>query len=499
MSAADSSPVDGTAAHDVSVAEALASARPGRQAAVEERLRLLVRTLGEQPAPDVPALVGQAEQLLRGAPADRIWLAFSVIAARLPRHDTMAALLRTARLDGPSRVLLIALKRARPGTVRVVLDGVTCDVHHTAATDSVSGIQRVVRSVAARWAADHEIELVRWTDDWKAMCSLTATERHRMLGEEVADAPTEIVVPWRSTHLVPELAADAERATRLLALAKYSGNRVGSIGHDCIPLTSPGSTRPGMVGDFAFYLAACREADRVAVTSEASAAEYSGWQAMLSGVRQDGPTIEIARLPVTAREPSPEALVRARRKLGVLSAPMVLVVGSHEPRKNHLAVLQAAELLWREGVSFTLTLVGSGAWRSEVYDTTVEELRGVGRPIVSIRGVPDEELWAGLRLAHCTLFPSLNEGFGLPVAESLAAGTPVITTGYGSTRDIVAPDGIPLGGLLVDPRDDHDIARAMRTMLTDAATYERLKAETAQHRLGDWDTYAADVWRVLVG
>ncbi len=163
---------------------------------------------------------------------------------------------------------------------------------------------------------------------------------------------------------------------------------------------------------------------------------------------------------------------------------MVLVVGSHEPRKNHLAILHAAELLWREGLRFTLTLVGAASWKAEEFYEVIGDLQGAGRPVHSVRGLPDTQLWAAARAGSLHCVPLAQRGFGLPVAESLAAGTPVITSNFGSTRDILAPDGVPLGGLLVDPRDDHAIVDALRTMLTDREAYDRMKAETAKHELG---------------
>ena len=92
------------------------------------------------------------------------------------------------------------------------------------------------------------------------------------------------------------------------------------------------------------------------------------------------------------------------------------------------------------------------------------------------------------------VFPSLNEGFGLPVAEALASGTPVVTSGYGSMAEIAA-DG---GALLVDPRDDRSIAAAMRTVLTQPAERARLAAEARRRPARTWDDYAAGVWSTLV-
>lgn len=494
-------PVVPTAAQaEERVARALRSLDRERRDEAKERMRLLVETLGETPADTVPELVSQVGRLLADGRPDRMWLARSVLSGRLPGIEQMSVLLRKTRLEGAWPALLPSLRRAQPGRVRVVVGGITCDIHHTAATDYMSGIQRVVRSVAVRWAVDHDIHFLGWAEDLRSLRYLGVKDHRRIFGTDPGERETsaDIVVPWAGTHLVPELAADPGRNARLMALAKYSGNKVGQIGYDCIPLTTASSVAPGMVGNFARYLATCREVDRIVAISEAAASEYRGWRGMLAGVRSAGPEVGVATLPVAAQEPSDEAIARARITLGMTHAPMILVVGSHEPRKNHLAVLHAAELLWREGVRFTLTLVGAGAWRADAYELAISELQGAGRAVRSIRGVPDDQLWAAFKLAHCTLFPSLNEGFGLPVAESLAAGTPVIASDFGSTRDIVAPEGTPIGGLLVDPRDDHAIADALRSILTDPAVYQRLKAEAGQHKAGSWDDYAREVWDFLV-
>ena len=126
-------------------------------------------------------------------------------------------------------------------------------------------------------------------------------------------------------------------------------------------------------------------------------------------------------------------------RLLVGTLPLVFVVGSHEPRKNHLAVLHAAELLWREGHQFSLTFIGGNSWNSESFHDTLTALAGAGRPVESISAASDDLLWGGYRVARFTIFPSLNEGFGLPLAESLACGTPAVTSDYGSMREIVEP------------------------------------------------------------
>ena len=109
--------------------------------------------------------------------------------------------------------------------------------------------------------------------------------------------------------------------------------------------------------------------------------------------------------------------------------------------------------------------------------------------------VPDRLLWAAYRLARLTVFPSLNEGFGLPVAESLAAGTPVVTSDYGSMREI-AEHG---GALLVDPRDDQRIAAALGLLLNDDGVLAELREQARTRPRRTWVDYASEVWEYLTG
>jgi glycosyltransferase involved in cell wall biosynthesis len=128
--------------------------------------------------------------------------------------------------------------------------------------------------------------------------------------------------------------------------------------------------------------------------------------------------------------------------------------------------------------------VGAG-WRGEEFDTYVEQLRTRRRPIQVWRRPGEGELWASYHLARFTVFPSLVEGYGLPIAESLVCGTPVIASDYGSMAE-VAQGG---GTIAVDPRDVDALAAAMA---------RRLEDEAAARSWRSWDDYAAEVWRHLV-
>jgi len=113
-----------------------------------------------------------------------------------------------------------------------------------------------------------------------------------------------------------------------------------------------------------------------------------------------------------------------------------------------------------------------------------------GRPITIASTTPDSVLWAAYSIATCTVFPSLNEGFGLPVAESLAIGTPVVTSNFGSMKEIAA-DG---GAILVDPRSDEDIARGISAILSDPKLRAHLVQQAGARPQRTWAEYAEAVW-----
>jgi glycosyltransferase involved in cell wall biosynthesis len=261
-----------------------------------------------------------------------------------------------------------------------------------------------------------------------------------------------------------------------------------------VPISSAETTDAGVSEAFAGNLAAVRHFGRVAAISGAAAEEYRGWRHMLAAIGESGPNIDAVNLPVEAHEPTAASLAEAQERLIVGSLPLVLCVGTHEPRKNHLAVLHAAEVLWRRGLRFSLAFIGGHSWNSRRFEARVAELRGAGRPIELLTSITDESLWAAYRVSHCVVFPSLNEGFGLPVAEALACGTPVVTSSFGSMAEI-AKDG---GAVLVDPRDDTSLTEALERVLADRAFHAGLRDEALARPRRSWDDYARETWDLLV-
>ena len=456
------------------------------------RVRTLIHALGRSAPEDDVTLPSALASALASAGPRELWLALAVLMGELPETALVLRTLRASRLDGPLPALFEALTCSglleveHWPNVEVVTGCVVVDLHHTSQTEVTTGIQRVVRETVRRWDRDHDVLHVRWTRGYRGMRRLTSVEVQWALngppqsptyGEKMPSEPLAVrnggddplagadtIVPWHCTVVVPELPAEPQQARRYQALAMYSGSTTGVIGYDCVPLTCPETSAEGMAEGFTMYLAAAAHFDRVAAISEAAATEYHGWRGMLAGSARSGPEIRAIPLAVEAMVPSEASMRAARELISIGRLPVVLGVGSHEPRKNHLAVLHAAEMLWREGLEFSLTFVGGHSWKNQVFNEQVKLLESVVRPVQTIRALSDELLWAAYHVAYCTVFVSTHEGFGLPVVESLASGTPVITSNFGSMQEI----GSRGGSLLVNPADDDAIADALRSLLQES-------------------------------
>ena len=487
------------------------------------RVTALAQALGK-PSP-VTLTATSLAALVDVRDRSQVWLALAVLTATLPSETTVIETARAALFDPTALAQAVAKHSSRASkrrTVRVEVGRVLVDVAHTASVPFLTGIQRVVRETVRRWLRDTEALPVAWTDHLDAFRDLTPAER-RATAQGLAGSPdkaqarhADVVVPWKCRYILPELAIEPDRIDLTRAFARLSGNTVGAIGYDMIPLTTSETTAPGMPGAFALTMTALRYADVIVPISQASADEYQGWVTALTGAGITGPTITAVELPQdmgqsemgqdtgqdadqgTGQTVGQEAGQNAghgerpdRFFLG--DGPLVLVVGSHEPRKNHSAILQAAETLWAQGHQFTLTFVGGRAWGAEKFLDRLAALQQDGRSVQSISQVSDSELAAAYRAARFTVFPSFNEGYGLPVAESLDRGTPAITSNFGSMAGIAAAGGC----LLVDPRNDASVTDAMRQLLTDNALLAKLEQEAAARPRHTWDQYAASVWDLL--
>lgn len=463
-------------------------------ASPRSRLRLIEAVLlaPSRPSPTESAAKSRLLNELRAPNVDQVWFILAVLRGKLPRSEEVVTWRRRVKLDGPEPLFALRPALGKSGfSVQVVTASVIVDVHHTAQAGLATGIQRVVVKVVEQWLGKRELLLAGWDKHYDAMVKAGGSFASGSQDTVARGARRTIIIPWQSTYLLPELSVEADRLDRIQALARFSGNKTAVIGFDCVPITVPETTGGGMSGAFARNLAAVAWFGRVAGISDAASNEYLGWKQMIAAAGIEGPEIATVGLAYDPIDESPSNLFRSQ--LGLSQAPIVLSVGSHEPRKNHLAILHASEILWREGLQFQLVFVGGNSWNSDGFMRRLQELQAAGRPVSSHARLSDAMVASAYREAEVTLFPSLNEGFGLPVVESLSAGTPVITSNFGSMREIGEP-----GAVFVDPRNDWSISDALRELLSDPAAREAAVTAALGRKRRSWEAYADQLWSFMV-
>jgi len=182
----------------------------------------------------------------------------------------------------------------------------------------------------------------------------------------------------------------------------------------------------------------------------------------------------------------PDQLQRARRHLGVGNAPFILAIGVLEPRKNLNRLMDAfGALKERGGVAADLKLVLAGG-KGWLFDGIFQHhAESPVRDDILMPGfVPDEMLPAIYSAAEVLAFPSLYEGFGLPILEAMACGTPVV-----ASRASCLPEVAEGAALMVDPTNVDGLSTALEQLLTDAEQRARL-IERGRQRASEY------TWRV---
>ncbi len=193
----------------------------------------------------------------------------------------------------------------------------------------------------------------------------------------------------------------------------------------------------------------------------------------------------LRHVPLGVRvEPVTHEQVEAVRARYGLEDRYVLWTGTVEPRKNLRGLLRAFA---RVELPVALALVGPPGWNEDLEAVLATLPKGTRGRIHRLGWVPQDDLGALYAGASIFCFPSLLEGFGFPVVEAMAHGTPVVTSTGTSTEELVA-DG---AGLAVQPTDTDAIAEALSRVLTDGGLAARLSAAGRERAAGyTWDRTA---------
>jgi len=245
-----------------------------------------------------------------------------------------------------------------------------------------------------------------------------------------------------------------------IAALRAAGAAFVPLVHDLIPATHPEYARPGVA------MQHLRRLDTVAALADGIIVNSAATLAVLEPhlLRAGGPPpVAVAPLGITPRRPAAPGAVRPQD-------PYFLCIGTIEPRKNHLLLLH----LWRDFAAKwgpaapRLVLVGRRGWENENVVDLLERcalLRGL---VTEAGPLPDPEVAGLLAGSRALLFPSFAEGYGLPLAEALAAGAPAICSDLPALREV--------GGEVPEYLDPLDGAAWRRLILDYAAPDSRARA-----------------------
>jgi glycosyltransferase involved in cell wall biosynthesis len=320
--------------------------------------------------------------------------------------------------------------------------------------------------VAALRAAGWQVDVLTWPGSFPFP---GASDRHAVAAD-LAGLPDGalVLIDGLALGTLPDLTRVQSERLRLVALVHH-----------------PLALETGLPSETAVRFAAEeREALRwvhaVIVTSEATAETLRADFGVADGITVARPGIE-------------QRLERASaRKSGPLR---ILSLGQVAPRKAYDVLVEALAIV--ADLEFSVTIAGDVERDLATAAALTAQIARVGlADRVTLAGAVSEEEAARLHAeADLFAFPSLFEGYGMALAEAMAWGLPIVATIGGAIPEVVPPEA----GLLVPPGDAPAFARALRTVLSDAAARQALGtgARAAAARIGDWDTTAAGIAAAL--
>lgn len=239
-----------------------------------------------------------------------------------------------------------------------------------------------------------------------------------------------------------------------VARLRAGGTRIALLLYDVIPLTHPEFCHPSHLTWFRSWF------DRIQTLTDVLLGISRFTLATFDHHRSPGLSPPPAAVAYLGHD-LPKSASGAVRHAGLRAAlegpdPVFLCVGTIDARKNQATLLDAFDALWNAGHRLRLILLGSAGWRSEDVLPRTRSHPAFGRQLFWFDDVDDHDLVLSYARARALVFPSLAEGFGLPIVEALSQGIPVVASDIEVFREIA---GDHIG--YFDPRDSADIARSV--------------------------------------
>jgi glycosyltransferase involved in cell wall biosynthesis len=341
-------------------------------------------------------------------------------------------------------------------------------IDYTPAYEQGGGIGRLVRDLIT------------------ALAKIDTENRYKLFvsGVSPADVPTApgTNFSWKPTRLSPRWLAriwhrariplpvevwtgkvDLFHATDFVLPPALSSTKTIVTVHDLSFVRVPDAASPRLY-DFLSTVVprSVHQADRVIADSEATR------QDLLELYGLDESKVDVLLSGITQKYKPVLFDMTIRKKYGIPDTPYLFSIGTIQPRKNYSRSIQALAHLRQQGYDLNFVIAGGKGWLEDEMYQTIKKT-GLREYVHLIGFADDEDLPALYSSAECTLFPSLYEGFGFPVLESMSCGTPVITSNVSSLPEVAGNAAI-----LVNPYSVEAITAAVRRVLDDSILRQTL-------------------------
>ena len=362
-----------------------------------------------------------------------------------------------------------------------------------------SGIQRVTVELARALSAIRPIDFVRWDEQAGGLRYADLNDLNALFGagnwpEGARLRPSarqagrsfrdELEQPNDTWFLDPEIAyhvpGGLEVFSKSITKLREYGVRTAAIAYDMIPLKHPGYAKARDL--HSLYMAELLRTDMVLAISQYTADEFLGhWRGL-----------GLETLPPVIACPLPDAGFEAARRPPAEThdgSPALLMVGTVEPRKRQVAAIEALAAARRRSPAAAkamLKIIGS---LHPAVATQFRQLVATTPGVEYVDYAPQWMLASAFDSATATIFASEEEGFGLPIAESLARGVPCLCADFGAMAEVAAGGGC----LSFDVRDPVALEDAIVAICEDRSLSERLRKEISRRRFRTWGDYAEDI------
>lgn len=392
------------------------------------------------------------------------------------------------------------------------------DVSRTSQTSALTGIQRVTRCIYEALSKKVQVIPVCLDNTSKCWRQLSIEELNRLDAEKITNpssnrkSQVSFYSKFKNYFLTNTKAKNQEKlffqllqneAVDAILLPelynpelfehykrlKHTLNKpIFAIFHDAIAMKWPEFTPKKTVQRYPLYLKTLQEMDGVIANSACSKEELNKYWDFLGF-----PT----KTQLTHIDLATHFKGNSQNNFSVFSEAnlsTILCVGTLEGRKNQINLLKAAQKLWDSNLKFKLVIVGAiNKETGYLAKDKINELINQNYPIEYHSAVSDQKLNELYNSCTFTVYPSIYEGFGLPVVESLWFGKPCICGKGGALRDV----GQMNGCYQVDEPTTENLATAIKDLLNNPNLLASLTQQTQNNHFKTWDEYVDELLKML--